>query len=258
MGQNPFYGTVHNPAAPGQDDRRLELGQRGGARGGPRATSALGTDTGCSIRLPSACCETVGLKPRWGSIGMEGVFPLCPTLDTVGPMARTRRGRGARLVGAQGRAGARAAARRADASGCCGSRRRSATAARPRRATSPRAGRPTSQRLGRARRRGASAGAVREHVAAVQPRGARSRTGRRSRRGRTEYSDVCRTKLESALDDDGRRGRGGVPRARGVAPLRAGGRPLRRARATRRSCRPRTPTSSRCACGSRSSCAGST
>ena len=49
----------------------------------------LGTDTGCSIRLPSACCETVGLKPRWGSIEMEGVFPLCPTLDTLGPMAKT-------------------------------------------------------------------------------------------------------------------------------------------------------------------------
>jgi amidase len=49
----------------------------------------LGTDTGCSIRLPSACCATVGLKPSWGRIVNRGVFPLVPSLDTVGPMART-------------------------------------------------------------------------------------------------------------------------------------------------------------------------
>jgi aspartyl-tRNA(Asn)/glutamyl-tRNA(Gln) amidotransferase subunit A len=86
--QNPWYGTVRNP---------LRLGRTtGGSSGGNAAALAaglcdlgLGTDTGCSIRLPSACCGTVGLKPRWGSISMEGVFPLCPTLDTVGPMART-------------------------------------------------------------------------------------------------------------------------------------------------------------------------
>ena len=88
LGQNPFYGTVHNPVAPGKTT--------GGSSAGNAAALAadlcdigLGTDTGCSIRLPSACCETVGLKPRWGSIDMTGVFPLCPSLDTLGPMART-------------------------------------------------------------------------------------------------------------------------------------------------------------------------
>lgn len=86
--QNPWYGTVRNPLQPGRT--------AGGSSGGNAAALAagicdlgLGTDTGCSIRLPSACCGTVGLKPRWGSIAMDGVFPLCPTLDTVGPMART-------------------------------------------------------------------------------------------------------------------------------------------------------------------------
>jgi len=86
--QNPWYGTVRNPARPGRTT--------GGSSGGNAAALAaglcdlgLGTDTGCSIRLPSACCDTVGLKPRWGSIHVDGVFPLCPTLDTVGPMART-------------------------------------------------------------------------------------------------------------------------------------------------------------------------
>jgi aspartyl-tRNA(Asn)/glutamyl-tRNA(Gln) amidotransferase subunit A len=84
--QNPWYGTVRNPARPGRTT--------GGSSGGNAAALAaglcdlgLGTDTGCSIRLPSACCGTVGLKPRWGSVPMDGVFPLCPTLDTVGPMA---------------------------------------------------------------------------------------------------------------------------------------------------------------------------
>jgi Asp-tRNA(Asn)/Glu-tRNA(Gln) amidotransferase A subunit family amidase len=86
--QNPWYGTVRNPAQPGRTT--------GGSSGGNAAALAaglcdlgLGTDTGCSIRLPSACCGAVGLKPRWGSIHVDGVFPLCPTLDTVGPMAST-------------------------------------------------------------------------------------------------------------------------------------------------------------------------
>jgi aspartyl-tRNA(Asn)/glutamyl-tRNA(Gln) amidotransferase subunit A len=86
--QNPWYGTVRNPTRPGRTT--------GGSSGGNAAALAadlcdlgLATDTGCSIRLPSACCGTVGLKPRWGSIALDGVFPLCPTLDTVGPMART-------------------------------------------------------------------------------------------------------------------------------------------------------------------------
>jgi aspartyl-tRNA(Asn)/glutamyl-tRNA(Gln) amidotransferase subunit A len=86
--QNPWYGTVRNPRRPGRT--------AGGSSGGNAAALAanlcdlgLGTDTGCSIRLPSACCGTVGLKPRWGAVPLEGVFPLCPSLDTVGPMART-------------------------------------------------------------------------------------------------------------------------------------------------------------------------
>ena len=86
--QNPWYGTVKNPLHPGRTT--------GGSSGGNAAALAaglcdlgLGTDTGCSIRLPSACCGTVGLKPTWGEFPLDGIFPLCPTLDTVGPMART-------------------------------------------------------------------------------------------------------------------------------------------------------------------------
>jgi aspartyl-tRNA(Asn)/glutamyl-tRNA(Gln) amidotransferase subunit A len=87
-GQNQWYGTVKNPVRPG-------LTTGGSSSGNAAALAAglcelgIGTDTGCSIRLPSACCETVGLKTRWGNISTEGVFPLVPTLDTVGPMARS-------------------------------------------------------------------------------------------------------------------------------------------------------------------------
>ena len=86
--QNPWYGTVQNPLRPGHTT--------GGSSGGNAAALAadlcdlgLGTDTGCSIRLPASCCGVVGLKPSWGRVPTEGVFPLCPSFDTVGPMART-------------------------------------------------------------------------------------------------------------------------------------------------------------------------
>jgi Asp-tRNA(Asn)/Glu-tRNA(Gln) amidotransferase A subunit family amidase len=53
------------------------------------ADVAFGTDTAGSIRVPSACCGTVGLKTTHGLISLEGVFPIEPAhLDTVGPMAK--------------------------------------------------------------------------------------------------------------------------------------------------------------------------
>ncbi|WP_137392242.1 amidase [Rhodoligotrophos defluvii] len=67
----------------------------GGSSGGSAAALAagfapiaLGSDTGGSIRIPSACCLTVGLKPTYGRVPKEGVLPLAPSLDHVGPMAR--------------------------------------------------------------------------------------------------------------------------------------------------------------------------
>lgn len=50
---------------------------------------ALGSDTGGSIRFPSAACGVTGLKPSWGRVSRHGIFPLAPSLDHVGPMARS-------------------------------------------------------------------------------------------------------------------------------------------------------------------------
>jgi Asp-tRNA(Asn)/Glu-tRNA(Gln) amidotransferase A subunit family amidase len=88
LGQNPWYGTVANPLHPGKTTGGSSAGNAAALAAG-LCDLGLGTDTGCSIRLPSACCGTVGLKPRWGSLPTDGIFPLVPSLDTVGPMART-------------------------------------------------------------------------------------------------------------------------------------------------------------------------
>jgi aspartyl-tRNA(Asn)/glutamyl-tRNA(Gln) amidotransferase subunit A len=86
--QNPHFGTVPNPIAPGRT--------AGGSSGGSAAAlaagltdAALGTDSGGSIRIPAACCGIVGFKPSYGLVPLDGCFPLAPTFDHAGPMART-------------------------------------------------------------------------------------------------------------------------------------------------------------------------
>jgi len=84
--QNPHFGTVPNPAAPG----RLAGGSSGGSAAAIAAglcDAALGTDSGGSIRIPSAWCGTVGFKPTYDLVPIEGTFPLAPSYDHVGPMA---------------------------------------------------------------------------------------------------------------------------------------------------------------------------
>jgi aspartyl-tRNA(Asn)/glutamyl-tRNA(Gln) amidotransferase subunit A len=87
-GQNPHYGDVVNPLAPGRICGGSSSGNAAALASGTVAL-ALGTDTGGSVRLPAAACGVVGFKPPLGSIPMRGVHPLCPSFDTVGPMARS-------------------------------------------------------------------------------------------------------------------------------------------------------------------------
>jgi aspartyl-tRNA(Asn)/glutamyl-tRNA(Gln) amidotransferase subunit A len=82
------FGAVRNP----RDPRRSAGGSSGGAAVAlveGMCFGSIGTDTGGSIRIPSAVCGTVGLKPRYGELSCEGVVPLSPTLDHIGPMARS-------------------------------------------------------------------------------------------------------------------------------------------------------------------------
>jgi amidase len=84
-GINHWAGTPVNP----RDPRRLPGGSSSGsavAVATGEADVALGTDTGGSIRVPAACCGVVGLKTTHGRVPVKGVYPLAPSLDTVGPL----------------------------------------------------------------------------------------------------------------------------------------------------------------------------
>ena len=87
-GVNPHFGTPPNPW--GTD--RIPGGSSSGsavAVATGMASAAIGSDTGGSIRLPSAHCGITGLKPTFGRVSRRGVFPLSMTLDHVGPMTRS-------------------------------------------------------------------------------------------------------------------------------------------------------------------------
>jgi amidase len=86
-GVNPWYGTPVNPLDPGLVPGGSSSGSAVAVASG-EADVAYGTDTGGSVRIPSACCGTAGLKTTWGRVPLVGVWPLSPSFDTVGPMAR--------------------------------------------------------------------------------------------------------------------------------------------------------------------------
>ena len=86
-GINAYFGTPVNPL----DPLRVPGGSSSGsavAVASGEADVAYGSDTGGSIRIPAACCGVAGLKTTWGRIPLTGVWPLAPSMDTIGPMAR--------------------------------------------------------------------------------------------------------------------------------------------------------------------------
>lgn len=88
FGTNQWFGTPVNPL----DHALIPGGSSSGsavAVATGEADVALGSDTGGSIRIPAACCGVTGLKTGYGRVPLDGVWPLAPSLDTIGPMAAT-------------------------------------------------------------------------------------------------------------------------------------------------------------------------
>jgi aspartyl-tRNA(Asn)/glutamyl-tRNA(Gln) amidotransferase subunit A len=86
--EDSAFGAAHHPLNPAHSP--------GGSSGGSAvsvvagmALATIGTDTGGSIRIPSAACGLVGLKPTLGEVSTDGVVPLSATLDHVGPLAHS-------------------------------------------------------------------------------------------------------------------------------------------------------------------------
>lgn len=91
-----FAFIAHHPdTRPAQNPWAVDRSPGGSSSGSAVAaacglgSATLGTDTAASIRLPAAWCGAVGLKPTWGRVSRDGVFPLAASFDHVGPIARS-------------------------------------------------------------------------------------------------------------------------------------------------------------------------
>jgi 2-dehydropantoate 2-reductase len=93
---HPDIGDTRNP----HDPSRTSGGSSGGSAalvGAGVCDLAIGTDTGGSVRVPAAYCGVVGLKPTYGLVPVDGVFPLSPSCDHVGTLTATVAGAAALL-----------------------------------------------------------------------------------------------------------------------------------------------------------------
>src|SRR2546428_5451588 len=96
IGKTATYEFAYGPYSPPTRNPWDTTRTTGGSSGGSAAAvvtgmcvGALGSDTGGSIRIPSACCGITGFKPTYGRVSCHGVIPLSWSLDHVGPLGRS-------------------------------------------------------------------------------------------------------------------------------------------------------------------------
>ncbi|MGK7869798.1 amidase [Falsiroseomonas sp. E2-1-a20] len=87
LGENAFDGTPPNPAAPGHVPGGSSSGSASAVAQGLCET-ALGTDTGGSVRVPASFCGLYGIRPTHGRMKLDGMLPQAPSSDTTGWFAR--------------------------------------------------------------------------------------------------------------------------------------------------------------------------
>src|SRR6201997_1489933 len=87
VGENAFYGTPVNPRAPGRVPGGSSSGSAAAVAAG-LCDTALGTDTGGSVRVPASFCGLYGIRPTHGRLPVSGMMAQAPTSDTTGWFAR--------------------------------------------------------------------------------------------------------------------------------------------------------------------------
>ena len=87
LGENPFDGTPSNPRAPGRVPGGSSSGSASAVAQG-LCDTALGTDTGGSVRVPASFCGLYGIRPTHGRLDVSGMLPQAPSSDTLGWFAR--------------------------------------------------------------------------------------------------------------------------------------------------------------------------
>jgi amidase len=87
LGENPFDGTARNPRAPGRVPGGSSSGSAVAVAAG-LCDTALGTDTGGSVRVPASFCGLYGIRPTQGRLDLAGMMSQAPSSDTTGWFAR--------------------------------------------------------------------------------------------------------------------------------------------------------------------------